>query len=577
MFLFLQKFCSLPPELLDKVLSMVSLDEFLGLYNLSSIEAQDVLGDVNRVGNLLRSNFGADFEAFEWGPIPSLSTTDLSQLNASYSTSLHEITRISLSLNKNELSDTLPLGAYHSQRASNYVNLIATVASDLQACVAVLSHSNKAVSYIDDAILNMEPKVDVSIASWARFTLHLQQFCRSVHFFLNIDIYRQNNLEQCLFEVARCQLEFSTLANYRLRKIQEIRLAIAAFNKSYPGNIRFTSIEGFAKYMKIVIGIILKELQCLNSLAPVDGNLLRYYKGETRATRVLCLIVVAKFLQEEIYDKIGIFIKDRRLANPQILVTSHFIILENFLISVSQEDMSISFYDRAHQNPSLVGLKLNPLKAIDIVETAFNSESEILRFDFSNPLDLDSTNWSIENLSSSKERLRFIRTLLISVCKKDTLPLRKFKSLIENLDFCSYYACACKMLGISLDNCVSIFNEVSISSYQRQKHFVVLNARSQYIGVQVKDISLDITSYYKPPDKCYSVLPFDAIEDSVALKHNISLLEKLWLPHSFVPFLKWLLHSEGISHATRYWFTTIYSDDLTIFFDCSFGVSGDDT
>lgn len=548
-----------PPELLDKILCEFTPHEFLQLYSRSEGRVKEILREPCRLSAVLKNRLEDEFLAFEWDLVhPSSVDAFAVQLETHRQKAL-EIVDSSVKLSHCDQSED----PQHETKFHSLTQAIRDMGCGANHHVyTVLEHKrleNTFLLNLND-LGSLEPvRIDVSHRAWLKYLLHFHQFSCCVRFFQGCDPHSHENLERAFFELSRCHLEFSTLAHHRLLKSNTIRRELAKLNAFYSGKIYFNSTVAYHNYLRTAVFIILKKLSPTHLGAPVDGNLLKYYKGETQATRVLCMATIAKFLQEEVFEKFLLVTPESSLKDTQVKVSSHFLIVNDTYISVSQEDMSVSVYSRRQVEGTHSKLQMKPLRIIDVVESAFNSETSAVPISLEDLQNADASYWSVEKLGTSKERLRFLRTLVVSICRQDGESFANFRPLITNHDFYYYYVGASYILNIPVAS--FDYNFVAAPTTMRKSrepvsHRIVYNPRSEYLGVVL--MTHDNTSAFGVARQgFFQVLTFDSIESSVALEENLQAIEVAQFPNTLASFLTWLTCSEGIGYACRYCFNVL--------------------
>lgn len=551
--------CQLPPELLDKILCEFTPHEFLQLYSQSDEVVKRILKEPCRLSAVLKNWLFHEFLAFEWDFSHPSSPEDFS---AQLETHGHKVLKIigsSILLSHSDLSDES-----HLHSLTQEIQAMGCGANNF--IYTLLEHKRLEAVFalnLKDLECRNAFQIDVSRRAWIKFLLHFHQFSCCVKFFKRCDPDSHQDLERAFFELSRCHLEFSTLVHYRLLKIKAIRKELAKLNAFYSGKIYFNSTEAYHSYLRTIIFIILKKLCPTRLDTPVDGNLLKYYKGETQATRVLCLATIAKFIQEEILNKFLLITPESSTKDAKVKVSSHFLIINDLYISVSQEDMSVSVYSRRQVESTHSKSQIKPLRIINVLESAFNSQTNPLPISLDNLKSEDPSFWSVERLGTSNERLRFLRTLVMSICRQDGQLFANFRPLITNHDFYYYYAGASYILNVPVANYE--YNYFAAPRTVKQDHMplihkIVYNPRSEYLGVVLMSHDLN-NNFGAPRQGFYQVITFDSIESSVAVEDNLRVVEATQFHNTLPLFLAWLTCSEGIGYACRYWFNVFSMKD----------------
>lgn len=602
-----------PPELLDKILCEFTPHEFLHLYARSDQKVKDILKEPYRLSVVLKNWLQDDLSSFEWEMshpscpeeftlhMESHGTKALKIIESSIRLSYCHLTMedigaiqkstnetVQESLNKplqrtsnessqghyNEIhqdfsnhypqnSSNGSLLGSHELNFSNLTYDIQTLGCNAKNYIYTLLEHKRLETIFSRDLEDLEnskiAEINVSRRAWIKYLLHFHQFSCCVEFFHKCDPNSYENIEKAFFQLSRCHLEFSTLAHHRLFKIRAVRKELAKVNAFYSGKIYFNSIQAYYNYLRGIVFIILKKFNPTHYAAPVDGNLLNYYKGETQAPRLLCLAIIAKFLQEDILDKFTLVTREFSLKGAKVKISSHFLIINDTYISVSQEDLSVSVYSRRQIEGTHSKLQMKPVRILDIVESAFNSETSTSPINVESLAHADPSNWSIEKLGTSKERLRFLRTLVVSICRHEADTFASFKPLITNHDFYYYYVGACYILNVPVANFDYNFFAAPTTlkpGHESLVHRIVYNPRSEYLGVVL--VAHDNSNAFGVSRQgFFQVVTFDSIESSVALEENLQSVEVAHFPNTLSLFLKWLTCSEGISYACRYCFNVL--------------------
>lgn len=567
---------NLPPEVIDLILSKLQTSDFRNYYHFCGHPCKEVLNNPGHLATVLRSNYGADIEAFEWEVAPKLTTEEYTRAFNKYSS---DVTYIATSL----FSFGCKLNTNNEvfKDFQDLMNLVTRLScSDAHPIIAWL-HMKMTEEDTANALKKLKNSphkgcVKVAVPAWSRHLQHMQQFGICVKFFRDTDPDTRRDIEKCHFEISRCRLEFDLLAHYRLKKLKDLREHVAKFKIYNAGRVSFTSTESYYDYLRSVIFTILRVMQPKRHPAPESPNLLRYYKGETYALLEICYAVIAKILQEEIFDNMVLQTPDRVLQNVTVKVSPQFLIVDDTYISVSQKDFSVSVYNIAQlQRENLTPAVLKSLRYLDVLRrTSHVVNLEKPAMNFANMDALKKNQWSLKKSFTSNERLRFMRSLLILVCSRENLPMSMFQVFGRYFDFYLYYACAKTLLGQAEDYTSdrSQFSAASqallpqvANSQGANRSKLVLNTRWRYIGLEFGATSATSPDTGNPQPSAF-IIPTDSLEVLPIQDMNLPILQPLVFESKLRSFLKWLLRTEGISVVNRFFLWNLIVSESSISF-----------
>lgn len=562
----------IPNDLLLKIFSNFTLAEFHKFFLGLTEPAREMFNDLLYIKAVLFHSLRQEVEAFEWDEFPTMTSEEMSTNHYYFELkSRYIMSRLMCISHRKNYSD-------YPNSDSNLKKVMACITElgcSRQYSAVVLSIRKDVSRAVDELLAERKP-LPVLSYGWDYYLLHLQQFSECVRYFRDVNPCSPKNLEKAFFELSRCQLEFSSLATHRLHKLMGVRKDIATMNSDYSGKVKFPSLALFYGYLEGIIAMVLKALKPKEANGLVDGNILRYYEGKSEAPQVLCLSVIAKLLQEECFDKLTFLTPNSSFNNVTVKVTTQFLLIGDMCISVSQGDCSVSINSRAQMQATAGASMLKPLMVMDVVEAAFSANSDVSSLKINTPSDLNQLNWSLETLGTSRERLRFLRTIIKSVCNRDGLPLFSFRPLLQNNDCFIYYACACKIVEVEHPDFSCDFTSFSLHGDSSENNeiietTVVLNTTNLYVGIQIgglNKVSAVVTSS-EQLNSFYRVLPSDDVEASLAKEGSLVPLKPQVLATALNPFLKWFAFSEGMNYASRYFFThlTVEGDRIKFYYD----------
>ncbi|RKP32778.1 hypothetical protein METBISCDRAFT_21046 [Metschnikowia bicuspidata] len=556
----------LPPEILDLIFTKLLPADYVKFYRLCN--KKHFLNDPARLLAVLGSNFGAEIEAFEWDPVHDITTEQFTEAADKFSEFVSNVVKSLHGIaNAEHHGHSVPLA--RDYRA--LLDLVTQVACSNTHPIVALHHLrtvdiewNAQLSSIYMHSLVSPYTLNVAQSSWSRHMFHMQQFAACVRFFHRADPNTHRDLERCYFELSRCHLEFGLLAPCRVKKLRQLRTQVANFTGVHSGGLLFASSSAFQDYLRSVVFIILRILKPQDPLPTENGNLFRFYKGETRAEMEICLAVVGKILQEEVFDKIVLQTPEKRYSHVTVKISPKFIIAGDMYISLSQKDFSVSVYHE-EQVLSLAASILRPLRYIDAVRTFSHIDSTLRAFQCAARSELVNKDWQGEKISTCPERLRFVRTLMISVCQREDLPMTILKTLTRYPDFYLYHACAKTLVGL-LEEHDTVDSFIPALSAGDIQHSLFVNIRSHYLGIRLK-MREDAASDWTSRDTNCHVLPIDSLEVSVAQEESIQSLGATDFGAAFPEFLRWLLCTEGVSLVTRFFLPRLCISESLIEFE----------
>lgn len=549
---------SLPPEIVDLVLSNVLTTDFRNYYHLCGDPCKQVLNDPGHLATVLRSDYGADIEAFGWA-VPEMTTEEFTTAFNKYNADVTYVAKSLFSFGCNQVKGAPTLEAFEA-----LMRLVTRLSCSESNPIIAWLHQKMTDTETAEALATLKTDADssfsmeVAIPAWSRHLQHMKQFAMCVRFFRDTDPNTRRDIERCHFELTRCRLEFDLCAHYRTRKLKQLREHVAKFRIYHTGRVLFSTTESYYGYLRSIIFTILRVMQPKPTVESENADLLRYYMGECFAPLEICYSVIAKILQEEIFDNMIFQTPDGILKNVTVKVSPQFVIVDDTYISVSQSDMSVSVYDKTQlQQANISPSVYKALQYLDVVRRMSHVDPEKPALDYSDKRKLKRNSWSLKNVTTCKERLRFMRTLLISVCSRKDLPVTMFNTLHPCYDFYLYHACARTLLGQDDYEGVDDFlfraakflpsNSDRLKSKQTR---LVLNPRWSYIGLrfgQKNEISPNANSVGSA-----DVLPTDSLDVFQVGDAFLQPLKPGDFGKRLRKFINVLLRSEGTTVAMRY-------------------------
>lgn len=412
-----------------------------------------------------------------------------------------------------------------------------------------------------------DPVPDVSLTRlcWTRKLLELQNFSKAVRFFLKVDPESTLELEQCYFELSRCHLDFDRLAPLRTAKIAEMQAKVRVTLPIQSGELRFPSFHAYEHFIRALVETLAPCLTFHNT-ARTGMNILRVYNQELCNAKHMYFAILAKVLQETVFDRL-LFNVQGRAVNIQAKVTPMFLMMDSFCVLVDLDFNSLSFY----RTDALRGLAASgnstafrPLTHRDIIYSAF----EVPETAHSLPTITSLNSWSNAEISTSKEKLRFLRTLLVPVMEEKNIEFSLFSTLLRKNEFYLYYNCVLAHLQRTdfiffdyWDSLIQRIKSAEPSAEQIRLGTVVVNSVSDYVGA--------IVSFYNQSEgaeeKTSIVLPHDQVELSFALTPSITVVNAADLEDNLAAFLEWLMSNEGATHLGMFLFPRLIASNPIVF------------
>lgn len=551
----------LPSEVWDLILMNLLVDEYLDLYDLVEGPFKEFLNDSTRFNALFHMNYGKQLEAFEWGDANLLPDSYMvHRLNY-----LNEVEKIMRRIHQLNLPD--PSSDDPKYSPDNYPPELMTSIVELSCKpeykLVSLHHAAQQEEVIKGklaaAALDPGNCMDINLqeASWALHLAHMQQFSQSVQFFRDSEAKCDHDLERCHFELARCRADFSALAPFRTKVLNQIRKRITDFNSSYSKRLRFQSRDMFHGYLRTICLIITRCLpfKTIATRQNQNDGLLGFYSGQTIASMNIVLAVIAKILQEEMFDKFILEYPQTVLKNIVVKVSQLFIIAGDTIISIGP-DYSASVYAIDNVRSNYHWNDFSPICYIDAVENAYSFHKPESELFFNDPNELSTRDWSPEKSGPGTERLRFVRLLLLWICNRSRFELSEVKPIMQSQDFYHYFSCMRYHLEAYKPSNFGIFlKELKPKKVDpSERHPLVINWNQRYIGAKFgvmrrpdpsgtrQDIDLEFLI----------VFPFDNIEPAMTTTDSFKLLKPADFGARFAAYLYWVICSEGGNYLTRY-------------------------
>ncbi|GEQ67038.1 hypothetical protein JCM33374_g701 [Metschnikowia sp. JCM 33374] len=546
---------TLPTELVDQILELISFDEYVSLTQIST-EVRHILDNQDRFLVVLNANFGLDLDAYDWELSPSVTRVSLF---AALNELRHFIRSVDCVYPTNQTNDQTSL---HEKRNETVIHALRTFATNpiyflplllefRAAQLALRQNANKALSLKH----GLDSPITFSIAriSWLRKLLQLQNFLHAANFFMNADPEDTSSIEKCYFELSRCYIEFSDLTKYRMMMLKDIRTNVRVFLDTASGN-SFPNKPAYRAFLADILRIILSTLNPAQASPGCGGNILRVYKGVGRESASIYMSIVAKIFQEEIYGRFVFDIGGEKRRNPPVLVAPLFLILDDIYVSINFSTNSWNFYEPENLTrlpTATLRDAIMPATTQSVLMRTFDSdESEI-----SSPSDLLNQDWSNMHFNTSMIKLRFLRTILTSLCENKSLSSTRFRPLVHRSDFFLYFYSTMSLLEGPETEIPSFQEHTSYLSESQHKTpkfntgDLIVNQPSDYFGVVLGNSPRRLDG-----GMLVSTLPFDNIEKSVALHTSVKHVCLEDLGQSFPNFLLWLMSTDGMAYAGMFLF-----------------------
>lgn len=569
----------LPTEIINEILQFISFDDYVALTQTSSI-IRRILDTQHQFYVVLDANTGADLRANElncWSNKP-LIWKGLGQIrkflklvDSIYPTNMVDpYSGAEIRKNRDQVIQTaLDLFVTHS----NF--LIPTLLEFKLAQTELERNAAEAL---------IHPKTfSVSRITWLRKLLQLHGFARTVEYSMSDESDEKSTfslIEKCYFELSRCHIDFTELARYRGITLSRIRRDIRQFLPISCGKLKFRTMASYHTFLAQAIKIILRHLHPKTFKPGFAGNILRIYKGLGGETNVPYLAILAKVLEEEIFAKLAFDVGGKIVKIDDRFITSTFLVLGPAFVLIDLGTGECKFYEKNDLSRFPENIRPQITKKITVrtvIQRAFDSEE----IRVPNTQEFLQQDWSNMHYSTSMIKLRFLRTILLEIHDSKALNENDFRPLIHNSDFFLYFHTAKTILLAELrKNSYTNLSNPSItpgqdlsvkilSFHNTTEHFsCTFASQSEQEQFASGDIIVQLNAEYfalvlgpEPHsvngDRFISTLLFDHIEECSSLFLSLSNLSASQFGESFIPFIKWLISTDGLCHAGMFLFPNL--------------------
>lgn len=550
---------NLPTEVVDRILEFLSFSDYVSLTQTNR-NLRSMLDNRHLYLVVLRTNYGEKIRNYEW----DMKEDDLSRVQL-----LQHSHRLRQFLQDLELqcSTTYNLvlaneARYGSSEAlsENWKKMLqlalSEYSSDPNYFLPIEAELEESLATFQTLTQQNTQSISITRICWIRKLQELQNFSKAVRFFLKADPDSTWNLEQCYFELSRCHLDFDHLATIRRAKLSEMRSKVHEILPISHGELNFVTLSSYQHFIRSLIEAILPCLNSSSSDSSQGRNILRVYSGEGYEPKPVFLSILAKVLQEEVFDRLRVRLINKLIPKVQVEVAPLFLIIDEIYVLVDLSFNSISVYSRAtlaRLSTSSSSSAMTPLTCREVVYRAFEIPDTARSVQSTSIL----KNWRASHFETSKEKLRFLRTLIVPVTEEKNIEYSLFSKLLRKNDFLLYYNCVLAQLERSdyilydytdwitqrIRNAIDDESSTGLGT-------LVVNTTSDYIGTVVGIYHQSQSS----TEKSYNIIPHDKVEYSIALSSSISVINSDDLADDFPRFLEWLVSTEGMIHLGMFLF-----------------------
>lgn len=527
----------LPDELVRQVLEQISFEDYVALTQTSR-KYRATLEPRVYFQFVMHASFSEAVLAYDWSIDPSMTRAALLE---SLKRLRHFLAQVNYVLMKSP-SMTIESGHLHYLLQQTFTEF-ATNEVYFFPIVSELSRYKSLERKSSD-----RNKIQVWKGAWLRKLLQLQNFSKAVKFWSNLQ--PEHDIERCYFELSRCYNDFDKLAPARAILLASLREEIRRYLPSADGVVLKMPYFGIQVVVVTILEKLLARMKIGSNHVGSGGNILRVYSGYGHESELVYLSIIAKILDEEFRQKFRIDEGNGVLPDIPVTCSEMAITVFGCTFLLDWKEYTCSFWRKVLLETS-GSYVTRPITVSDVIRRSFDAGENILtRYD-----DLSTKDWTRLPCHTSKEKLRFLRTLLIPIKEGRQLDRGQLTPLLHKSDFFLYYYCAEAASGsLTFDS-----EETLLLLTRRYESFTrQLKKKWDHTGFQIGDLvlhrTLNIfgiishTLFRREAGSLTFLLRMFPLEyvgdfavplDAIELVSPKALGDKLW------PFLTWAMMSDG--------------------------------